>query len=144
MHDKIGVEAASEEISALMLAKPYLKDWMLVLVGAAAAMTIGIAAFNASFIDLLVAAPLGALLVAVQLFIAARSDVLSSIFEMIIAAIISFVAAAAASSERFCFAAIVSSAIVLVLPGWPSMVAALELQSRSLVSGSVRLVYAIV
>lgn len=86
--------------------------------GTFASIMIGIAAFNASFIDLLVAAPLGALLVATQCFIAARSDVLSSIFEIVIAAIISFVAAAVASTTRFCYASITSSAIVLILPGW--------------------------
>lgn len=48
---------------------------------------IGMASFNASFVDLLVAAPLGAVLVAVQIFVAARSDVLSSIFEIVIAAV---------------------------------------------------------
>lgn len=79
---------------------------------------IGIAAFNASFIDLLVAVPLGGLLVTTQCFIAARSDVLSSIFEIVIAAVISFVAAALASTTKFCYAAITSASIVLILPGW--------------------------
>jgi uncharacterized membrane protein YjjP (DUF1212 family) len=79
---------------------------------------IGMAAFSASFIDLLVAMPLGALLVTTQCFIAARSDVLSSIFEIVIAAVISFVAAALASTQRFCYASITSMSIVLILPGW--------------------------
>jgi hypothetical protein len=59
-------------------------NWTLVAFGAACSTCIGIAAFNASFIDLLVSAALGALLVAVQVFIAARSDILSSVFEIII------------------------------------------------------------
>lgn len=79
---------------------------------------IGIAAFNVSFIDLLIAMPLGGLLVTTQCFIAARSDVLSSIFEIVIAAVISFVSAALASTTRFCYAAVTSASIVLILPGW--------------------------
>lgn len=58
--------------------------------------------------------------------------------------IISFVAAGLSSTGYFCYAAIVSASIVLILPGWPTCVSALELQSRSIVSGSVRLVYAVV
>lgn len=93
-------------------------DWQLVAFGSLASAMIGIAAFNASFIDLLVAVPLGGLLVTTQCFIAARSDVLSSIFEIVIAAVISFVAAALASTTKFCYAAITSASIVLILPGW--------------------------
>jgi uncharacterized membrane protein YjjP (DUF1212 family) len=87
MHDKIGAEEASIEISNIMKAKPHYNNYWLVLFGAWASSMISIAAFNASFIDVLVIAPLGALLVAVQCFIAARSDILSSIFEIFIAAV---------------------------------------------------------
>lgn len=110
-------------------------NWTLVFFGACCSTFIGIAAFNASFIDLLVSAALGAFLVAVQVFIAARSDILSSVFEIIITTvstlrsmpadfmlshtiqIISFTAAGLASTEIFCYAAITSSSIVLILPG---------------------------
>lgn len=144
MHDKIGVAEASEEISNLMTAKPHWNNLTLCFFGACCSACISIAAFNASFIDLLVSAGLGSILVAIQCFITAKSDILSSIFEIIVTTIISFVAAALASTEIFCYAAITSSSIVLILPGWPTCTAALELQSRSLVSGSVRLVYAVV
>lgn len=138
MHDKIGVQEASQEISRLMLAKPCYSNWQIVLIGALCSICIGVPSFKASFIDLLVAAPLGALVVMSQLFIASKSDVLSQIFEVVMAAICSFVAAAVAYTGYFCYSAVISSSIVLLLPGWLVCCAALELQSRSVVSGSIR------
>jgi uncharacterized membrane protein YjjB (DUF3815 family) len=44
----------------------------------------------------------------------------------------------------FCFSAMAQSSIALILPGYIVLNAALELQSRNMVSGSVRMVYAII
>ncbi|KAH8923061.1 DUF1212-domain-containing protein [Atractiella rhizophila] len=143
-HDEIGVDEASLEISRLMQAKPIYGTWTSILIGGLCSVMIAVPSFNASFIDLLVSFPLGCLLVASQSLIAAKSQVLSSIFEIVIAAVISFTAAGLASTEYFCYAAVTSASIVLILPGWPVCSAALELQSRSIVSGSVRLVWAII
>lgn len=44
----------------------------------------------------------------------------------------------------FCFSAIAQSSIALILPGYIILCASLELQSRSIVAGSVRMVYAII
>jgi len=84
---------------------------------------------------------MGVLLVASQVWIASKSDILSSMFEVIMAAIASFISAAVASTGLFCYAALVSSSIVLILPGWLVCCAALELQARSIVVGSVRIVW---
>lgn len=144
MHDKLGVQEASQEISRLMLAKPHYSNWQIVIIGALCSCFIGPASFKASFVDVLASAPLGALVVMAQLFVASKSDVLSQIFEVCMAAVCSFVAAALAYTGYFCYSAVISSSIVLLLPGWLVCCAALELQSRSIVSGSIRLVYAII
>jgi|SRR5690242_1973355 len=44
----------------------------------------------------------------------------------------------------FCFSAIAQSAIAMILPGWLVLSSALELQSRAIVPGSIRLVFAII
>lgn len=44
----------------------------------------------------------------------------------------------------FCFSALAQSSIALILPGYTVLCASLELQSRSIVAGSVRMVYAII
>ena len=116
-------------------------SWQTVLIGGFCSLFIAPAAFNASLIDALLAFPMGAFLVFAQVQVASRSDVLSSMFEIIIAAVVSFIAAAVASTGLFCYAAVTSASIVLILPGWLVCCAALELQSRSIVVGSVRLVW---
>jgi uncharacterized membrane protein YjjP (DUF1212 family) len=68
-----------------------------------------------SFIDALMAMPLGSLLCGVQM-LAARNDMFSNVFEIVIATIISFIAAALASTRYFCYTALVSGGVVLILP----------------------------
>lgn len=46
--------------------------------------------------------------------------------------------------SMFCFSAIAQSAIAMILPGWLVLSSALELQSRAIVPGSIRLVFAII
>ena len=58
--------------------------------------------------------------------------------------IASFAAAGLSASGYFCYASIISSTIVLILPGWLVCNAALELQSRAIVTGSVRLIWSII
>ncbi|KAH9470006.1 hypothetical protein Pst134EA_007271 [Puccinia striiformis f. sp. tritici] len=144
VHDKIGVQEASQEISRLMRAPPEYKHWQTILIGSMCSAFIGPAAFSASFLDVLISAPLGAGLVAAQLFVANKSDVLSQIFEIVATGFTSFVAAGLASTGYFCYSAVIASSIVLILPGWLVCCAALELQSRSIVSGSVRLIWAVI
>jgi hypothetical protein len=72
--------------------------------------------------------------------VASKSEILSNCFEIFVTAVASFIAAALQSSGQFCYAAVISSTIVLILPGWLVCCAALELQSRSIVTGSVRLI----
>lgn len=46
-------------------------------------------------------------------------------------------------TNYFCFQSVAASAIVLILPGWIIACGALELASRNIVSGSIRVVYAL-
>lgn len=67
----------------------------------------------------------------------------NSLFEIIVGTMNSFIAAALASSGVFCFAAVASASVVLILPGYIVLCGALELANRSIISGSVRLVYSV-
>merc|ERR1719487_736276 len=117
LHDRISVTDASKELDELMVAPPKYKLWQQLIIGAAAAAFIQPSAFYGSFIDCLMAMPLGALLVLVQVLVS-RNDLYSSLFEIVIACVIAFLAAALASTKYFCFAAVVSGSIVLILPGY--------------------------
>ncbi|GAA5902094.1 hypothetical protein JCM8208_002475 [Rhodotorula glutinis] len=142
LHDRVSVTDASRELDELMIAPPKYKLWQQLIIGACAAAFIQPSAFYGSFIDCLMAMPLGALLVLVQVLVS-RNDLYSSLFEIVIACVIAFLAAALASTKYFCFAAVVSGSIVLILPGYIVLCGSLELANRSIISGSVRLVYAI-
>lgn len=93
-----------------------------------------------SFIDALMTIPLGWLLCVVQI-ISARNDMFSNVFEIAIATIISFIAAALASTRYFCYTALVSGGVVLILPGYIVLTGALELASRNITAGAVRIGY---
>lgn len=90
---------------------------------------------------------LGCLLGFLQLIVAPKSDLYSNVFEISAAVLTSFLARAFGSirgGDLFCFSALAQSSIALILPGYMVLCGSLELQSRSMVAGSVRMVYAII
>lgn len=144
IHDKIGVEEASAQLDELMRRKPLIGRWPMVVIGgfASAFICVGPQGFNGSFIDAVMAFPLGAFLVYCQSII--TTELYSNVFEIVFATLNSFIAAAVQSTGYFCYAAVVSGSIVLILPGFIVLSGSLELQSKNLIAGSVRLVYAII
>jgi uncharacterized membrane protein YjjP (DUF1212 family) len=173
VHDKMAAPEASAALDILMTSKPTYNLWQNLLIGGLCSAFIQPSAFYGSFIDCLVSIPLGMLLVLVQVAVS-KNDLYSSLFEIVIATINSFLAAAIASSGQFCFAAVASGSVVLILPGYIVLCGSLgklvqqschrvssfshdssskssflfdltfeELGNRSIISGSVRLVYSV-
>ncbi|CAO1617635.1 unnamed protein product [Sympodiomycopsis kandeliae] len=144
IHDKIGVAEASAQLDELMRRKPLIGRWPMVIIGGfcSSFICVGPMGFNGSFIDAVLAFPLGAFLVYCQSII--TTELFSNVFEIVFAALNSFIAAAVSSTPVFCYAGVVSGSIVLILPGFIVLSGSLELQSKNLVAGSVRLVYAII
>lgn len=149
VHDVIGVEEAMSRLDEVMKQKPkYNIFWITIWYGLAA-ICVGPFAFGARPIDAPVAFLLGAILGLLQHYVAPRSDLYSNVFEVSAAIITSFLARAFGSIRHsngeyvFCFAALAQSSIALILPGYIVLCGALELQSKNLVAGSVRMVYAI-
>ncbi len=103
-------------------------------------------AFQARWIDLPPAWLLGCILGYLQLILAPKSELYSNVFEISAAVFTSFLARAFGSirgGNLFCFSALAQSSIAIILPGYIVLCGSLELQSRSIVAGSVRMVYAI-
>lgn len=142
IHDKISVSEASVELDTLMVSKPMYNMWWLVFFGGMCSSGICTLSFSGSFLDALVVFPMGCVLVLLQL-ISVRHELYSNIFEITLATMFSFISAGLASSKYFCFTAVASSSVVLILPGFIVLCGALELMSRNIISGSVRLVYAV-
>ncbi|TIB13178.1 hypothetical protein E3P92_02360 [Wallemia ichthyophaga] len=143
LHGKISVTEASAKLDEIMLSPPTYNAFTTVCIGMLCSASITPMAFDGSFIDALMAAVLGAVLVITQMLVA-KKDTFSSIFEILIASFNSFIAACLAYSRYFCFKAVVSGSIVLILPGFIILCGSLELTSRNITSGSVRMFYAII
>lgn len=142
--DQISVSEASDEISGLMLRKPFYGMFTSCALGAACSICISQPSFNASFIDLLVIAPLGAFVILAQSLTARYFKRFNSVLEVLLTGTVSFAACALSATSHFCFASVLSGSIVLLLPGWLVCQSALELQNRSITSGSIRLVWTLI
>ena len=147
IHDMIGVEEAMSRLHDVTHRPDAFPNWFLVIIHGLAALCVGPFAFGARPIDLPVAFILGSLLGFMQLILAPRSELYSNIFEISAAVLTSFLARAfgsIAGGSLFCFSSLAQSSIALILPGYTVLCGSLELQSRNIVAGSVRMVYAVI
>ncbi|KAG1880933.1 hypothetical protein F4604DRAFT_1578491 [Suillus subluteus] len=142
IHDVISVSEANTALDTLMRKKPIYSFPQLIFFGGMCSSSICSVSFNGSFIDSLVSFPLGALLVTIQL-LSVRNELYGNVFEITVATLLSFVSAVLASTQRICYEAVASSSVVLILPGFIVLNGSLEISSRSLIAGSVRLCYAL-
>ena len=147
VHDTIGVEEAMGRLDKIIKKPNRYSLWFLVFTYGIAAACVGPFAFGARPIDLPIAFSLGCLLGFMQLILAPYSELYSNIFEISAAVLTSFLARAFGSiqgGDLFCFSALAQSSIALILPGYLVLCGSLELQSKNIVAGSVRMVYAII
>ena len=147
VHDQIDAKEGYEKLDKVLKRPNKHKRWLLVPIYGCAAASVGPFAFGARLIDLPIAFLLGCILGILQLIIAPASETYSNVFEISAAVLTSFLARAFGSIKGgnvFCFSALAQSSIALILPGYIVLCASLELQSRSIVAGSVRMVYAII
>lgn len=149
IHDVIGVEEATKRLEETMKQRSKFHILFLIFAHGCASASVGPFAFNARPVDMPVAFLLGCLLGVLQLILSPKSSLYSNVFEISAAVLTSFLARACGSirfqgEPLFCFSAIAQAAIALILPGYIVLCASLELQSRSIVAGSVRMVYAII
>ena len=147
VHDMIGVEEAMERLDEIIRKKDEYSPWFRVIIYGFASMCVGPFAFGARPIDIPIAFFLGCLLGIMQLILAPRSELYSNVFEISAAILTSFLARAFGSirsGQLFCFSALAQSAIALILPGYIILCGSLELQSRNMVAGSVRMIYAVI
>ncbi|WBW74395.1 plasma membrane ThrE amino acid transmembrane transporter family protein [Schizosaccharomyces osmophilus] len=153
VHDLMSVEEAINGLDTILKSPPYFKTWILVVTyGFASAFILPIA-FSGGWIDLPISFFLGLIIGSLQLLIAPRSPLYNSLLEVTGSILTSFLSRAFGSifhdranksNPIFCFAALAEGAIVLILPGYIVLCGSLELQSKNIVAGSVRMFYAII
>ncbi|RPB22730.1 DUF1212-domain-containing protein [Terfezia boudieri ATCC MYA-4762] len=147
VHDLIGVEEGTSQLDDIMKRPPKHPAWALVFVYGLASALVGPFAFQARPIDMPICFLLGCILGVLQLIVAPKSDLYTNVLEISATIIMSFFARMFGSirnGELFCFSALAQSSIALILPGYIILCGSLELQSKNLVAGSVRMFYAII
>ncbi|QPH18909.1 hypothetical protein C2857_004032 [Epichloe festucae Fl1] len=147
MHDVIGTDDGIRLLDDLMSSRDKFNAWTRVLVFGLTSATCAPFSFSARLIDLPIVFCFGCLVGLLQLIVAPKSNMYSNVFEVTATIIVSFLARAFGSingGNLFCFSALAQGGIVMLLPGYSVLCSALELQSRAIVPGSIRIVYAII
>ncbi|KAK6503280.1 hypothetical protein TWF481_008308 [Arthrobotrys musiformis] len=149
LHDVISVETGTEKLEKLIKKPPLRNVWFKVLLYGGASASIA-PLFNARVKDLPFAFLLGMVVALMGLVVNPKSEAFANVFEIMGTIVVSFFARAFGSirmngEELFCFSGITQGAIApLLLPGYAILLGALELQSKKLVAGAVRMFYAVI
>ncbi|KAM7187839.1 Protein of unknown function (DUF1212) domain containing protein [Naviculisporaceae sp. PSN 640] len=147
VHDHIGVEEATQRLEAVISRPPKFPKWLrLILYGLASAF-VSPFGFQGRYIDMPLCVVLGCLVGYLQLYLAPSNELYANVFEITAAVATSFLARVFGSingGALFCFSTLAQSSIALILPGYMVLSASLELQAHQMISGSVRMVYALI
>lgn len=146
VYDRMGVDEAAEVLNELFESKDYFNVYWLILLYGLSSMFV-LCFFSGAWLDMIPSFILGSILGFLQCVVAPKNAIYSSVFEVGSAILIAFVGRAVGSiagGRYFCFSAIVLSGLCMILPGYMILRGALEIQSRSIVSGVVGMFYAII
>ncbi|GAA6030523.1 hypothetical protein JCM8097_006187 [Rhodosporidiobolus ruineniae] len=144
VHDEMGVDEGVVALERILKGKPLYNLWQRIAMAALCAGIISPMGFAGSFVDAFASGAFGGLLAFLNLFVARKNAIFSNIFEISVAALISFAARGLSTTGYFCYESVASSGVVMVLPGYIVLCGSLELASKNLIAGSVRMVYAII
>lgn len=147
VHDRLGTVEGYELLDAIMNRKPRFNAWWCIFFYSVASVAVAPWSFGGSWIDLPICFGVGAIIAFLQFVVCPKNTLYSSVFEVSSSIIASFIARAIGSingGNTFCYAAIVQSSLALILPGYIILCGSLELQSRNIVAGSVRMFYAFI
>ncbi|KAL2137306.1 hypothetical protein VTI74DRAFT_5037 [Chaetomium olivicolor] len=147
VHDRIGVEEATRRLNEITERKPKFPVWLRILLYGVASAMVAPFGFEGRYIDMPICFILGCLVGFLQLYISPSNELYANVFEITAAVATSFLARVFGSirgGNLFCFSSLAQASIALILPGYMVLCASLELQSHQMISGSVRMVYALI
>ncbi|KAF5374993.1 hypothetical protein D9758_000447 [Tetrapyrgos nigripes] len=146
LHDEIGAEAGTKALRQLIRQPPIYPLYFRCILAFFQASIICAISFGGSFIDMWVSGACACVLQYLGLSAAHKSSMYAKVYEITVSIIVAFVARALSNipGDWFCYSAISSAGVVLILPGFTVLVSALELMSKNMFCGSVRIVYAII
>ncbi|KAF2451060.1 DUF1212-domain-containing protein [Karstenula rhodostoma CBS 690.94] len=146
LHDVLSLDDALVALDELINRPDQHPVWLNVIMYGLASVAVS-GFFKARWIDMGPIFIMGTVLGFLQLVVAPLSKTYNTVFEISAAILMTCISRALGSirgGNLFCFSALTQSSIAMILPGWLVLSAALELQSRAIVPGSIRLVYAII
>ncbi|KAG0260672.1 hypothetical protein DFQ27_003420 [Actinomortierella ambigua] len=135
-----GMEKANKALEAVTTEAGYYPVWVTVMAWMGSSAFVAPLAFKGSWIDCGLAALCG-LLVGVLGLVAAKFPIYGNVFEITSSIVVGFIARAL--GDHVCFSAVALAGVVVLLPGLLLTQAIMELASRNIVSGAVRMFYAL-
>ncbi|GAV56175.1 hypothetical protein ZYGR_0BA00810 [Zygosaccharomyces rouxii] len=146
VHDTMSASEGNILMDKVLQDRNLVPSWICVLLYGFCSAMVTPYAFGGDWVNLAVSFFIGTCVGALQFIVSARSNMYSNVFEISASIVVSFVGRAFGSigGSKICFGAVTQGSLALILPGYIILCGALELQSRNLVAGSVRMFYAII
>ncbi|KAF9192153.1 hypothetical protein BGZ51_006127 [Haplosporangium sp. Z 767] len=141
-HSAMPVEEAIMKLDAINAEKDANPRWLNILAYAVASFSTAPMFFKGSWIDAGVSFLIGGA-VGLLVWLAEKVPSYSHICEITMSVVVAFVAEAL-HNNNVCQSAVKLAGVIILLPGYTITSAILELSSRHIISGSVRLFYAVV
>ncbi|KAH8833204.1 hypothetical protein DL96DRAFT_1677403 [Flagelloscypha sp. PMI_526] len=145
LHKRLKVFEGIQALQQILKMPPLYSLWFRCFLSFLSSSIICGLAFGGSLVDMWISGCCASVLQYLGLH-AAHSAVYANVFEVTVAFLISFLARALSSihGNVFCYSAITSAGVVHILPKFMILTSSLELMSRNVFCGSVRIVYAII
>ncbi|KAI0081836.1 DUF1212-domain-containing protein [Panus rudis PR-1116 ss-1] len=146
VHDEISAKKATQKLEDLLEAPSVYNAYIRCILAFLISALICPLAFGGSIADMWFAGIGGVTLCLMHFWSAKKSSIYATVFEISVTCFISFLARALSSipSQKFCYTAISSAGIVSILPGYLILTSSLELASKNIVCGSIKMVYALI
>ncbi|KAI0035149.1 DUF1212-domain-containing protein [Vararia minispora EC-137] len=146
VHDEISAKEGTRRLRAILERPPIYPVLVRCAIASSLSGIICVLSWGGSFLDMWIAAASGGILAALQLIVVPKHPLFANIYEVTAAVGMSLIARALSSirTEIFCYNSIAYASIVGLLPGFLVLTSSLELASKNLLCGSVKMVYSLV
>ncbi|KAG2023043.1 pheromone-regulated membrane protein 10 [Coprinopsis cinerea AmutBmut pab1-1] len=146
LHENLPASAGTQALKRLLRAPPIYSLPVRCFLAFMSASAICGLSFGGSILDMWISGICACALQYLGLNAANKSAMYANVYEISVTIIVAFVARGLSSipGDVFCYTAISSAGVVVILPGFTVLISSLELMSRNIFCGSVRIVYAVI
>ncbi|PFH54823.1 hypothetical protein AMATHDRAFT_72583 [Amanita thiersii Skay4041] len=146
LHDGMSADDGIDALRQLLWSPPIYPLHLRCIFAFICASIICVLSFGGSIFDMWISGICAGALQYLGLHAANKSSLYGNVYEISVTIVVAFVARGLSTIKGsiFCYNAISSAGVVLILPGFTILISALELMSKNVFCGSVRVVYAII